>query len=226
MRHKAEINDLRSQIQHLLDENATLQSQSRTTENNRNDNIVLLETAFFRDWNKKNPNKMNMRGGQSYYYPVGFFEIRFRILNFNQNTIVAYHGTRISCIPSILKNGFKLPSELGLRSNFLLEQTFFGIQNYPNAIFVSPSIKYASLYGIQENAPLDEYYIILLQVRVKPNSYTMHSNTTNYNVNDPHYNDDQIEWRIANPKDVFPYSVLVKTISANEMRQLYNKKNK
>lgn len=94
-------------------------------------------------------------------------------------------------------------------------------------IFVSPSIQYASYYGrhkilaqqkdlmyvlpghIKQNSIL----IIILQVRVTPKSYKVIPNTTKYDIVDPHYDNDHIEWRIKNKNDVFPYRILMKSMS-------------
>lgn len=102
--------------------------------------------------------------------------------------------------------------------------TLFDVQNYSNAIFLSPSINYASLFGTQYNSsylkiPLNKILITVLQCRVKPNSYTVHPNTTFYDANDPYYNNDNIEWRIANPKDIFPCRVLIKIVSIEEFQK-------
>lgn len=146
-----------------------------------------------------------MKGGHPYYYPVGFIGIGLSVKYFDENTCVAYHGVRLNSLPSILRDGFKLPSEsTGVKKFVIRCPTIFDISNFANAIFVSPSIKYASFYGINKGKYNHKnIQIIVLQCRVKPNSYTVHPNTTYYDVNDPHYNNDIIEWRIANPKNIY-----------------------
>lgn len=106
-----------------------------------------------------------------------------------------------------------------------IDLTLFGVPNYSNAIFVTPSVNYASCFGIEEIQKTDNICrIVILQVRVKPNSYTIHPNTTNYDFADSHFNNDQLEWRIANPRDVFPYRILIKTVSLNEISQLFRRR--
>ena len=217
-RYEAEIAKLRSEIKYLrvnqilkeieieMSQNTESNSIFRTANRSRNNQEILkvgqqfIDSRYSRNWDKKSPNQRNMRGGQPYYYPVGFYGIGLQVKNFDENTCIAYYEVNISNLPSILREGFKLPSELrgGNSSTIQLNLTIFDVQNYSNAIFLSPSINYASLFGTQYNSsylkiPLNKILITVLQCRVKPNSYTVHPNTTLYDANDPYYNNDNIE---------------------------------
>lgn len=60
-----------------------------------------------------------------------------------------------------------------------IDVTLFGVQNYSNAVFVTPSVNYASCFGNEEiQQTVNICRIVILQVRVKSNSYTTHPNTT------------------------------------------------
>ena len=185
---------------------------------------------FSRNWENCNEAECYTRCGQPYYAPVGFQSIGIRVKDFDENTIIAYHGVRIESLPSIIMNGFRLPSEIeGVRKGHIpLNNTVFGIDNYADAIFVTPSIKYASLFGVQSENVLGNSnikLIVVLQVRIKPNSYQVLPNSTLYNINDPHFNDQQIDWRVTDPKNVIPYRILYKTVTNNDFMNLYSHKS-
>ena len=173
-----------------------------------------------------------MRGGKPYYLPVGFVGIGLHVENFVEDWCVAYKGVKIRSIPSILRDGFKLPSQLlGDRTGKLpLNIQLYGVSNFADAIFVSPSHVYASLSGMNIIDPAPEkrteknILISLLQVRVRPNSFSEFPNTTMYEPDDPHYNNNELEWRITNPKDVVPYRVLIRKTSQSEIHQLLKRR--
>lgn len=197
-----------------------------------------ISNEYSRNWEGKDPDKMYLRGGRPYYLPVGFESFGIKINNFDENTCVAYHGVNLENINSIIENGFKLPSELGgsKEGHYKLNETHFGVKNFADAIFVSPSIKYASCYAVNEtiiykngqtlvksgfvtkdrNTNSIYYKLILLQTRVKPKSFREFPNTINLNIKDPHFPRNVLEWRIENPKDVFPYRILYKFIEKND----------
>ena len=190
----------------------------------------FINERFSRTWDNCDPNRRLSKGGRPYYYPVGFRSIGLRVNNFDENTCVAYQSVKFRNIESILRDGFRLPSDIAGHNAGHIN---FDIANWANAIFVTPSWRYASLYGGNMNITTSNPFIfecrqrsvILLQVRVRPNSFTVHPNTTLYTINDPHYRDDQIEWRIQNPNDVFPYRILIKTFSDSEFNQLFQRRN-
>ena len=65
---------------------------------------------------------------------------------------VAYHGTNIKVVRSILTDGLVVPGTMvssGIRVNppsnhFARDNTYFGVNNFAIAIFLSPSIHYSS----------------------------------------------------------------------------------
>lgn len=169
-----------------------------------------------------------------YLPPLGFIGIGLNVNKFDEDSCVAYHGTTIDAALGILKHGFRLPSEPGMSSregSFRLNCALFGVDNYADAVFVSPSLKYATLFGIQ-NSPLpndsenEDFLIVVLQVRVKLGSYLTFPNTTYYLIDDPHYKDEALDWRISNPKDLFPYRILFKKVTKNEINNIFRKKKK
>ena len=72
----------------------------------------------------------------------------------------------------------------------------------------------------------NQIVVIVLQLRVNPGSYTVNKNTTKYDILDPHYTDDQLEWRIADPNDVFPYRILYKRYALADYCSFFVKKEK
>jgi hypothetical protein len=62
--------------------------------------------------------------------------------------------------------------------------------------------------------------LTLLQVRVRPRSYTEHPNAMYTPQNprwaDPLVRNEVIEWRVANPADVTPYRVVQKVLTIDE----------
>lgn len=112
-RYEAEIANLQGEIQSLRESNNSLRRQQQATEVSKlqEKNEEFVDQRFSRNWDHCDQNKHNIRGKQPYYYPVGYIGIGLRVENFIENTCVAYYGTRFDKIQSILRNGFKLPSE-------------------------------------------------------------------------------------------------------------------
>ncbi|CAF1386800.1 unnamed protein product [Adineta steineri] len=121
---------------------------------------------------------------------------------------IAYHGTSINAIQSILMDGLVMPSTVvssGFRacppSNHIARETIaFGISDFANAIFVSPSIHYCSdsVYAVTFSYD-DQRMIAVLECRVKENEFCTFPCTVKAYV--PHPDDDikAIEWRITSP---------------------------
>ena len=108
---------------------------------------IYLNLHYSRNWNNLDPNKRNIRGGQSYFYPVGFQGFGLYVNNFDENTIVAYHGTRYGNIEPILKDGFKLPCDIGgVNDNSSHMCCVEKTSKDQEAVFVTPSLKFASIY--------------------------------------------------------------------------------
>lgn len=197
----------------------------------------LINKKYSRDWEGYDDNKEYTRGGKPYYLPVGFQSEGIKVKNFIKYTCVGFHGTKAKNVKSIIENGFWLPSENGgpLKGHYKLNDIHFDIPNFADAIFVSPSIKYASLYAgkpiIAQNEKIicvetghvihGLIRIVILQVRVTPKSYGIFKNTLNIDAKDQHYSKNEIEWRIPKKSDVFPYRVLFKHISFENYVEYY-----
>ena len=104
----------------------------------------------------------------------------------NKSWIPVWHGTKFNFLESILINGLK-PSGSTLSNgtkiqplpgHISIDQTVSGIKNWAKAVFVSPSIFYASdtVYAERINSN-SERWAVLIEARVKPNSFTAHNST-------------------------------------------------
>lgn len=199
-------------------------------ENKRND-------TYSRNWEGMNPDTRYYRGRRPYYLPVGYQSFGIKVSNFIENTCVGFHGTSLRAAKSIIENGFLLPSQFHgvLEGHYKLNECIFGINNFADAIFVSPSIKYSSFayaanivaqnddtFVETGNLKLNQILMIILQVRVKPNSFTVNKNTTILNINDRHYSNNELEWRIPNPNDLFPYRLLYIGYEPEEYKRIMN----
>ena len=117
-----------------------------------------------------------------------------------KNWVPAWHGTKFKFLESIIKNGLK-PSGTKLADrttvNILdghidLDVTVSGIKNWARAIFVSPSLFYASdvvfaerINAFQDESSSSNRWACLVEVRVKPDSFTRHYSTVEIYQNLP-----------------------------------------
>ena len=97
-----------------------------------------------------------------------------------------WHGTKAKYLESILRYGLKpsgstLPDGSKIKppsNHYKLGKTHFGITNWANAIFLSPSIPYASHACYSERIfSGNNQWCIMVRARVKPDAYTMHEPT-------------------------------------------------
>ncbi len=103
-----------------------------------------------------------------------------------QNWEVAYHGTKQKYVRSILAYGL-LPSGAELpdgeqikppSNHFSLEMNYAGVQNWSKAIFVSPSILYASHPCYSERIQKgDSHWCVVVKVYINPSSYENYGST-------------------------------------------------
>lgn len=159
------------------------------------------------------------RGGKPYTLPTGFKRIGIRLPSFREyeKWCVAFHGTNQKACLSIIRDGLlrplNTPSAMGTMlkpppNHYSLEKKVYGIEDFPNAIFVSPNFNYASCDVYAPSYIFNgRKYKIIFQVRVKPGSFTEHRSTTA-----DKFNDELVEWRIPDPKDVVVYGLLYKEI--------------
>lgn len=187
---------------------------------------------FSRDWEGMNADQSFPRGGRPYYVPIGYLSVGIKVNSFDENTCVAFHGTKALSVSGIVMNGFKTPKEYKgvFEGHIKLDREVYGIKDFANAIFVSPSIKYSSMYGKSEiiasgpdgccvasgHIEQNKIRILILQVRVKPNAFSINENTTLSSFKDSHYEDGELEWRIGNSSDLFPYRLLYKHVTPDD----------
>ena len=149
--------------------------------------------------------------------PVQCYRLEVRPHDAAKFPLKAYHGTNINVIASILRDGFVMPSTVvsnGFRvcpppGHIARGIENFGIKDFSNAIFVSPSIHYSSdpVYAVTFQAG-DQLLFPVLECGIKRGTYkTFPSTVTTYK---PHPDDDtkQLEWRLENPGDIQIIGVL------------------
>ena len=149
-----------------------------------------------------------------------------------KNWVPAWHGTKFRFLESIVKNGLK-PSGTkltdGTTVNVLdgyipLDATVSGIKNWARAIFVSPSLFYASdvvfaerINSFQDESSNSNRWACLVEVRVKPDSFTRHNSTKVYYQNLPGepdmveyvevQSDDDLIYRVPSGQSVVVISI-------------------
>ena len=105
----------------------------------------------------------------------------------NENYVCAWHGTRYEYLESIVENGLvpagsKLSNGKMIKppeGHISLDKTIDGIKEWAKAIFVSPSLFYASHVAYAKRiSSRGKTWATLVQVKVKPGSYTTHAATT------------------------------------------------
>ena len=104
----------------------------------------------------------------------------------NKFWVPVWHGTKFKFLESIIINGLKPSGSqlkngtkiLPLPGHISIDTTISGIKNWAKAVFVSPSIFYASnpVYAQRINSN-SKRWAVLIEARVKPNSYTAHNST-------------------------------------------------
>lgn len=102
----------------------------------------------------------------------------------SKNWYPAWHGTKFQNLESIIRYGLlppgsNLPNGCPINVNeghITLDVELSGIKAWARAVFVSPSLFYAANYSERFNSCLKRW-CILVEVRVRPNSFTMHPST-------------------------------------------------
>ena len=114
----------------------------------------------------------------------------------NNNTFgwkKVYHGTKYVSMEHILIYGLRNFGE-PLNGHIPLGQKINNINNWAQAIFVTPSIFYASNYSETINSDMEEWYIII-EAKIKPDFYSEYEGTIykyKYKIDEP----KKIEYRI------------------------------
>ena len=127
----------------------------------------------------------------------------------NEEWIPVWHGTKFRFLESIIKYGLR-PSgsklKDGTRINPLpghisLDATVKGIHNWAKAIFVSPSLFYASDVVYAERIiSRKKTWAVLVEGRLKPNTFTAYKSTV-LNYNNIPGEPDQVEYRVEQDSD-------------------------
>ena len=159
--------------------------------------------------------------------PVDCRFLKIREHNTKHFPFLAYHGTNVKVIPSILMDGLVMPSTVvsnGLRvcpppNHIARQQEVFGIADFSNGIFLSPSLHYCSdpAYAVTFSDE-DQRLLAVFECGVKQ-EYTPHPCTVpGYK---PHPDDDinKIEWRFTNPAAIEILSVLFIPIIRSRIAQ-------
>ncbi len=109
-------------------------------------------------------------------------------------------------------------------NHFQLGENIYGINNWANAVFVSPSILYASHACYSERViALSSQWCVVIKVFVKPSSYyTSHDPTVIFDRNFISSEPTNTEYRVNEPEDN-EYQVVDKSILSSIFRVLSNK---
>jgi len=105
---------------------------------------------------------------------------KYKSQNIEKNWIQAWHGTNFGCLESIAEVGLKPPGGNSKNGNKIevcvshieREFTVDNIHDWANGIFVSPSVFYSANPAYSKSITYNnEQWKVLVEVRVKPNSY-------------------------------------------------------
>ncbi|CAF2615292.1 unnamed protein product [Rotaria sp. Silwood2] len=146
---------------------------------------------------------------------------------------IAYHGTTINVIRSIVHDGLVIPGTItssGKRINppknhFAREKTYFGVSDFAAAIFLSPSVYYSSdpTYAIPFSHG-DQQLIPVLECSVKDKSYSTYPGTVGGYTKHPGDDVNALEWRINDPKNIEINAILfitqIESIAASKMARI------
>jgi len=124
-----------------------------------------------------------------------------------KNWETAWHGTRSGYLESIIKNGLRpsagpsrIKPEAGL---YELNESYLDVSDWGAAIFLSPSILYASNEAYSERVLSEsQLWCVLVKVYCKPGSYKSYNPEMHVPVKDFHI------WRVGSAKDVVVYSLM------------------
>ncbi len=113
-----------------------------------------------------------MRGDFPYGKPCGWIRFALEVPKevFDDDWPIAYHGTEVEYVPSILKEG--LTAKKAHRQNGSLTK---------KTIYCSPSVEYAAFptYAVFDEVSNQHWMQIVLQVRVRPGKFTQQPGTMN-----------------------------------------------
>jgi ankyrin repeat protein len=146
---------------------------------------------------------------------------------------IAYHGTNIKVIQSILLDGLVIPGTVvsnGIRvsppsNHFSRNETYFAVSNFADAIFLSPSIHYSSDPTYTTTfSDGDRQLIPVLECSVKSGSYETYPGTVENYTERPDDNITALEWRVKDPANIEINAVLfitkIDSIAASKYARL------
>lgn len=163
----------------------------------------------------------------------------YKLEEAESNWLIAWHGTNFNVLESIAEIGLKPAGGMNKKgeeiqvciSHIKRTKTVDKIKDWANGIFVSPSIFYCCYDAYaKEICCNNEQYKVLVEVRLKPNSYLEHKSTCpryKPKKNEP----EMLEYRIeANKeKDVQVYSLTfvksdaLETFKEYDQGKIFNK---
>ena len=140
------------------------------------------------------------RGIEKYFTPIGWCRWAINVgldgTQFEQKYSdwpVAYHGTnKAENVMRIVQQGFRPGSGLYIDPN-------------ETAVYVSPSVNYASVYAAAPHKYGGRSVQFVLQFRVKPNTYSKHFGTIGVNPNvqfDKNIDNKELFWVIKSQQNV------------------------
>ena len=144
-----------------------------------------------------------------YKLMISKMKLSNNIMNIYKNWIPVWHGTKFRFLESIVKNGLK-PSGTKLNDGTIInplpghikiDVTVAGIKNWAKAIFVSPSLFYASDVVYAERIiSNNQTWAVLVEGRIKPGTFSKH-NSTVLNYNNIPGEPTQVEYRVEQKSD-------------------------
>ena len=144
-----------------------------------------------------------------YKLMISKMKLSYNLMNIYKNWIPVWHGTKFRFLESIVKNGLK-PSGTKLNDGTIInplpghiktDVTVAGIKNWAKAIFVSPSLFYASDVVYAERIiSNNQTWAVLVEGRIKPGTFSKH-NSTVLNYNNIPGEPTQVEYRVEQKSD-------------------------
>lgn len=201
------------------------------------------------------------RGGLPYYLPHKFTRKSLVVPDFhtacgNTTSCVGFHGTNFEAAQHIIRNGFQLPSEGGPcrvhRLHIRPRVSVFGVDDWSEAVFLSPSHKYCmaphyggcgslrtfrsrgarAVFACTGSIPEDKMVFCLMQCRIQTSGLTVNpatdgkvfpGTTPGLNNCDSRVPGTGMEYRVAVPQSVKPYGLLCRFVPETEVREFFRR---
>jgi hypothetical protein len=162
--------------------------------------------------------------------PVPCTCLLLRERNTDKFPLIAYHGTNINNIQSILLDGLVVPGTVvscGKRiqppiNHITRKRTYLGVDDYATAIFLSPSIHYSldPAFAVLFSA-CDQLLIPVLECSVKHNSYDAYRSAVAGYTARPGDDMNTIDWRVKDPANIEINAVLfIKKIDSTAVARM------